>query len=152
MLGNQPPGFMILPTEAGTSARILETTDAYLDRPGRRGPQVDHLEQLLRRQRRRRAVRRGLLSIGTWVPRRQRPATGSTSEVPTPVSTPAPVLPRPRPALDEVFLDEVTIDLDRSTAGGARGASSALGALPRQAGHGEHREHDDRGAVLPPRR
>jgi hypothetical protein len=147
MLGNQPPGFMILPTEAGTTARLLETTDAYLDRPGRRGPQVDHLAQLLRRQRRRRAVRRGLLWIGTWVPRRQRPASGSTSAGPAPVRPPAPVLPRPRPALDEV-----TIDLDRSTAGGARGASSALGALPRQAGHGEHREQDDRGAVLPPRR
>jgi hypothetical protein len=138
MLGNQPPGFMILPTEAGTK---WETTDRYLDRGG---PQIDHFAQLLRRQRRRRAMRRGLLWLGSWVPRRQRPA--STSET-APISTPAPVLPRPRPALDEV-----TIDLERSAAGRAGGASMALGALPRQAGPGEHREHDDRGAVLPPRR
>ncbi len=147
MLGNQPPGFMVFPVEAGTSARLLETTDAYLDRGARRGPQVDHVAQLLRRQRRRRALRRGLLWFGSWLPSRQRRDAGSTGAEPAPASTPAPVLPRPRPALDEV-----TIDLDRSAAGGGRGASSALGALPRQAGHGEHREQDDRGAVLPPRR
>jgi hypothetical protein len=146
MLGNQPPGFLILPTEAGTSARLLETTDAYLDRGRRPGPQVDHAAQLLRRQRRRRALRRGLLWFGSWLPSRQRPAATLTSEEPAPVSTPAPVLPRPRPALDEV-----TIDLDRLAAGGGRGASRALGALPRQSGHGEHRKQDDRGAVLPPR-
>ena len=140
MLGNQPPGFMILPTEAGTR---VETSDRYLDRGG---PEIDHLAQLIRRQRRRRALRR-LLTLGRHPQaRRLRAATQPATidekteaqwgwltdgDVRRLLAERDPARSTPPPVLD------------LRTPG--RGASRALDAIPRQGDRRHEREPVDRG-------
>lgn len=150
MLGNQPPGFMILPTEAGTR---VETTDRYLDRGG---PQVDHLAQLVRRQRRRQAIRR-LLGFGLARRLTRRARTRVAPTLSAPLADPQwgsdgdvrHILAERHPARS---VRPEVLDLRGTTLEAGRGASEALAALPRQADRRQEREHAEQGAVTPPGR